>query len=81
LEEEWEANYCGPQVERLVPVYHKANVLGLQTFLRYKFAIWESNGRCVEEVWNNFKNIILKSIERFIPYKILRKNLDTTIRK
>jgi hypothetical protein len=30
---------------------------------------------CVEEVWNNFK-IILESIERFIPPKILRKNLD-----
>jgi hypothetical protein len=35
-----------------------------------------SNGRCVEEVWNNFKNIVLESIERFIPHKILRKNSD-----
>jgi hypothetical protein len=45
-------------------VYHKAN-------------IWASKGRCVEEVWTNFKNIILESIERFIPHKILRKNSDT----
>jgi hypothetical protein len=39
------------------------------------------HGRCVEEVWNNFKNIILESIERFIPHKILRKNrtLNTTM--
>jgi hypothetical protein len=27
-------------------------------------------------VWTNFKNLILESIERFIPHKILRKNLD-----
>jgi hypothetical protein len=68
--------YCRPQVESLVPVYHKANVIGLQTFFRDKFAIWESNGRFVEEAWNNFKNIIFESIERFIPHKILRKNSD-----
>jgi hypothetical protein len=57
-------------------VYLKANVLGLQNFLRNKCEIWASNGRCVEEVWNNFKNIIFQSIERFIPHKILRKNSD-----
>jgi hypothetical protein len=61
LEVEWDENYCRPQVERLVPVYHKANVLGLQT-LQNKFAIWASNCRCVDEIWNNFKNIILESI-------------------
>jgi hypothetical protein len=76
LEVEWEENYCRPQVERLVPVYHKANILGLKTFLRDKFAIWVSIGRCVEEVWTNFKNIILESIGRFIPHNILRKNSD-----
>jgi hypothetical protein len=74
LEIEWEENYCQPQEERLVPVYHKANVLGLQTFLQDRFAIWASNGRCVEDVWNNFKNILLESIERFVPHKIPRKN-------
>jgi hypothetical protein len=50
LEVEWEENYCRPQVERLVPVYYKANILGLQNFLWDKFAIWASGGRCVEEV-------------------------------
>jgi hypothetical protein len=35
-----------------------------------------NHGRCVEDVWNNFKNIILESIERFVPYKILRTNSD-----
>jgi hypothetical protein len=29
LKVEWEENYCRPQAERLVPVYNKANVLGL----------------------------------------------------
>jgi hypothetical protein len=66
LEEEWKENYCRPQVERLVPVYRKANILGLQTFLQDKFSIWASNGKCVDDVWTNFKNIILESIERFM---------------
>jgi hypothetical protein len=73
LEVEWEECYRRPQIERLVPVYHKADVIGLQTFLRDNMAIWAINGRSVEEVWNNFKNVILESIERIIPYKILRK--------
>jgi hypothetical protein len=76
LEVEWEEKYCRPQMERLDPVYHKADVIGLQKFLRDKFAIWASKGRSVEEVWNNFKNIILQCIEMFIPHKILRKNSD-----
>jgi hypothetical protein len=73
----------GRKLERLVPVYHKANVLGLQTFLRDKFAIWARNGRCVEAVCNTFKNAILESIERCIPHKIRRKmwSLNTTIKK
>jgi hypothetical protein len=51
--------------------------LGLQTFLRDKFTVWAGNGRCVEEIWNNFKNIIFESIERFVPHKILRINSDS----
>jgi hypothetical protein len=30
----------------------------------------------VEEIWNNFKNIVYESIERFVPQKTLRKNSD-----
>ena len=33
LEMEWEDDCCEPQVERVVPVYNKTDVLGLQTFL------------------------------------------------
>jgi hypothetical protein len=53
LEVEWEETGCEPQVERVVPVYNKTDVLGLQTFLRDKFTVWASNGSCVEEIWNN----------------------------
>jgi hypothetical protein len=34
------------------------------------------NDICVEEVWYNFENIMLESIERFLPHKILRKHRD-----
>jgi hypothetical protein len=30
----------------------------------------------VEEIWNNFKNIVHECIERFVPRKIFRKNSD-----
>ena len=63
-------------VERVVPVYNKTDVLGLQNFLRDKFAVWANSGSCVEEIWNNFKNIVYESIERFVPHQILRKNSD-----
>jgi hypothetical protein len=57
-------------------VYNKTDVLGLQTFLRDKFAVWARNGSCVEEIWNNFKNIVHECIEHFVPRNILRKNSD-----
>ena len=57
-------------------MYNKTDVLGLQIFLRNKFTVWASNGSSVEEIWNNSKNIVYESIERFVPHKILRKNLD-----
>jgi hypothetical protein len=39
-------------------------------------ARWASNGSSVEEIWNNFKNIVCDSIERFVQHKVLRKNSD-----
>jgi len=57
-------------------VYNKTDVLGLQIFLREKFAVWASNGSCVGEIWNNFKNIVYECIESFVPNKILRKKSD-----
>jgi len=55
---------------------HKTDVLGLQTLLRDKFGIWASNGSCVQEIWNNFKEIVSECSEHFVPHKILRKNPD-----
>jgi len=76
LEVEWGENCREHQVERLVPAYHKTNVTGLQNFLRSKFASWASDGSCMEEIWKCFKEIVFKSIDRFVPLKILRKNPD-----
>ena len=67
LEVEWEESGCEPQVERVVLVYNKTDVLGLRTFLRDKFAVWASNGSCVEEIQNNFKNTVYECIKRFVP--------------
>jgi hypothetical protein len=81
MEVEWEDTYTEPQVERVVPVYNKTDVAGLQIFLRDKFTFWASNGRNVEEIWNNFKNIVDESIKRFVPRKTLRKNSDPEYNK
>jgi len=74
---EREENCCVPQIERLVPVYHRTDVLGLQTLIRDKFGKWASNGCCVEETWKNFKEMVSECIERFVPHKILRKTPET----
>jgi len=83
LKVEWEENCCVSQIERLVPVYHKTDVLGLQTPLREKIGKWASNGSCVEEIWKNFKEIVSECIERFVPHKILRntRTPNSTTRK
>jgi hypothetical protein len=75
MEVEWEDTYTEPQVERVVPVYNKTDIAGLQSFLRDKFTFWASHGTNVE-IWNNLKNIADQSIERFVPRKTLRKNSD-----
>jgi len=73
LEVEWEDTCTEPQVERVVPVYKKTDVSRFQTFFRDKFVVWAGNGSNVEEMWNNLKNIVYESIERFVPHKTLRK--------
>jgi hypothetical protein len=54
----------------------KTNVVGLQNFLRDKLPIWGNNSSCVEDIWNNFKDIAFEGIERFVPHKILKQNPD-----
>jgi hypothetical protein len=68
--------FCVPQVEWLVPVYQKTDVLGLKTLLWDKCGRWASNGSCVEEIWNNLKEVVSECIESFFPHKILRKIPD-----
>jgi len=76
LEVEWEHTCTEPQVERVVPVYNETDVSGSQTFLRNKFVIWATNGSSVQQIWNNFKNIVHESIGRLVPHKTLRKYSD-----
>ena len=76
LEVDWEENCCEPQGERVVPLYNKTDILGVQHFFRDKFAGLTSNGSSVGEIWNNFKTIVYESLERFVPHKTLRKNSD-----
>jgi len=73
LEVEWEESCGEPKVERLVPVYGQTYILGLQNFLRDKLATWISNCSCVEEIWNNFKEIVFECIEPSVTHKILNK--------
>jgi len=76
LEVEWEEKCSEPHVKSIDPVYNKADVSGLQNFVRDKFVVWASNGRNVEEIWINFKNIVYEIIERFVPHKIPLKYSD-----
>ena len=69
LDVEWTENFFVTQEKRLVPAYHKANVLGLQQFLRDKLPTWSNNGSCVEDIWKNFKGIVFEGIERFVLIK------------
>jgi len=50
LDVEWAEKGFVTQEKRLVPAYHKTNVLGLQKFLRDKLPTWANNGSCVEDI-------------------------------
>ena len=74
LEVEWGSHCCETQEKRLLPVYRKTNVLGLQTFLRDKLPTWANNDSCVEDIWKNFKNVIFEITKCFVPHKSLKPN-------
>ena len=76
LEVDWIEKGTVPYEKRLIPMYHKANVLGLQTFLRDMLPVWVNNCSCVEDIWKNHKEIVFDGIERFVPHKILKPNRD-----
>ena len=54
-------------------VYHKIDVSGLQTLLWDKFGIWANNGNSMEEIWNNFKEVVWNII---FHIKYSEKNMD-----
>jgi hypothetical protein len=83
LEIEWVEKGLVTQEKRLIPAYHRTNVVGLQHFLRDNFILWANNGSCVEDIWRNFKDIVFAGIERFVPHKTLNKIRiqSTTTRK
>jgi hypothetical protein len=51
-------------------MYHKTDVLGLQAFLREEYSLWAGNGSCVEDIWENYKDIIFEGIKRYVPQKL-----------
>jgi hypothetical protein len=73
LEVEWDKICLELKVDRIVPVYHKTDVLGLQEFLPEKFKLWAGNDSCVEEIWKSYKDIIFEVFKRYMPKKILSK--------
>jgi hypothetical protein len=76
LEVEWDEICQEPKVERIVPLYHKTDVLGSQVYLLEKFNLWARNGSNVEEIWKTYKNIILEGTKCYVPQKIPSKNPD-----
>ena len=76
LEVDSEENCTVPQPERLIPVYYKTDVVGLQTFLTDRFSVLANNGSRVQQIWNNFESIIHESVEHFVPHKFLKTNSD-----
>ena len=65
----------GTKEDRAVPMYHKTNIIGLQKFLWEKFP-WANNGNSIEDIWKNFKSIVMEGIEVFVPHKTLKQNPD-----
>jgi hypothetical protein len=66
LEVQWGEICREPKVERIVPVYNKTDVVGLQAFLRGNLKLWAGNGSCVHEMWKSYEDIIFEGIKRYI---------------
>jgi hypothetical protein len=76
LEVEWDGIWRRQKLERIVPLYHKTDVLGLQTFLREKFTLWAGNGSSVEGIWKSYRDTVFEGMERSVPHRSLSKNSD-----
>ena len=58
-------------------MYHNTNVIGLQKCLWRKFPTWANNGNSVEDLWKNFKSIVMEGTGVFVPLKTLKQNPDS----
>jgi hypothetical protein len=79
LEVEWLEDGWKAQVERVVPVYNKTDVLGLQKFLRENFLFWASNSSCVEEIkYKSESNVLshIKCLEKIRTLKNTTRKLS-----
>jgi len=76
LEVQWDEIFRESKVERIVLLYHQIYILGLQVVLRDEFNLRAGKGSWVQEIWENFKDIIFEAIKRYVTQKILSKNLD-----
>ena len=77
LEVEWLGCGDGTKEDRAVPMYHKTNIIGLQKFLWEKFPTWANNGNSVEDLWKNFKSIVMEGTGVSVPLKTLKQNPDS----
>jgi hypothetical protein len=67
LDVEWDEILGEPKVERIVPLYHKTDILGLLAYLRERLNLWGGNGRCVEEIWKSYSDIIFEGMKPYAP--------------
>jgi hypothetical protein len=74
MEVEWDI-FREPKIERTVPVYHKTDVLSLQTFRRGKFSPWAGNCSYIVEIQNNYQDIIFEGIDPLYLKKLLNKKV------
>jgi hypothetical protein len=58
LEVEWDEICRESNVEKIVSLYYKMGILGLQSFLWEKVNLWPGIGSCVEEIWKHNMHII-----------------------
>ncbi len=56
--------------------YKKANIGGLQGFLREQYDRFLRTDGGMEEIWGVFKDIIFEALQKFVPCKILKNNPD-----
>ena len=70
FEAKWDEICRQPKVDRIVPVYHKTDVLVLQAFLLETFNLWAGNGSCVQEIWKTYTDTNFESIRCYVPLNI-----------